>query len=122
MGWKITAEVLDGIREGIDEFGRPLKRPLVDGAPELLTLVMFAHYADDKDGSVFVSLERIARETGLGYRTVKRAKDRLLHMGLLIHTGETMGRTKRVEKFKIADFEKWLKGGGPNRAAQAPLK
>ena len=72
----------------------------VNNSSQRLVLLSLADRASD-DHTAWPSIERLAKDTVLDKKTVQKVILELMHLGLIIDTGERKGPTKRVRVLKL---------------------
>ena len=72
----------------------------VQNSSQRLVLLSLADRASD-DHTAWPSIERLAKDTVLDKKTVQKVILELMHLGLIIDTGERKGPTKRVRVLKL---------------------
>lgn len=70
-------------------------------------LVVMSNYAGS-NGECFTSIAKIAHETGLDDRTVRKNLRLLVAENFIVDTGRKIGRTKQIPVFVLSSYAAWL--------------
>lgn len=70
-------------------------------------LVVMSNYAGS-NGECFTSIAKIASETGLDDRTVRKNLRLLAKEGMIVDTGRRIGRTKQIPVYVLSSYAAWL--------------
>lgn len=72
-------------------------------AAKKMTLVAIVSFAS-KTGAIYPSVARIARRAGANEKTVEVHLAALIQEGRIVDTGERVGKTKRIKKYKFVEL------------------
>ena len=76
-------------------------------SPAKFVLVVMCNYAGS-NGECFTSIAKIAAETGLDDRTVRKNLKLLVVENFIVDTGRRIGRTKQIPVYVVASYANWL--------------